>query len=116
MAIRGNLPEGRILGYMVDRRTRGSWSGRRRLLGALALALYGLLIAISPALHHDLACHVKSPGHCDACVANSPASRAEPRAALDAPLLVATGELPSSTQPREHRTPLAPTSGRSPPA
>ena len=50
-------------------------SGRRRLLAALALSLYGLLAAISPALHHDLACHVKSPGHCDACVANPLASR-----------------------------------------
>src|SRR3954468_998356 len=67
-------------GGMVGSRTGTSWSRRRRVLGGLALGLYGLLIAVSPALHHDLACHVKSPAHCDACVANSPASRAEPRA------------------------------------
>jgi hypothetical protein len=100
---------------MVGSRTGTSWSRRRRVLGGLALGLYGLLIAVSPALHHDLACHVKSPAHCDACVANSPASRAEPRAGLEAPALLATDELPAAEQAREHRTSLRPTSGRSPP-
>ncbi len=86
------------------------------MLGALALALYALLVTVSPVLHHDLACHVKSPGHCDACVANSPASRAEPRTGLDAPVWRAAGEPPAVERAREHRAPLTQTSGRSPPA
>jgi hypothetical protein len=101
---------------MVGGRLRRAFSGRRRVLGALALALYALLLTVSPVLHHDLACHVKSPGHCDACVANAPASRAEPRAVLDAPVWRAAGEAPVSEQAREHRAALTPTSGRSPPA
>jgi hypothetical protein len=100
------------VGRLVPRRG----SRRARLLGALALSLYALLVAISPALHHDLACHVKSPAHCDACVANSPASRAEPRTSLEAPLLTLAGEAPGCQQAQEHRASFAPTSGRSPPA
>src|SRR5213075_84775 len=113
---RGKAGGHRILGSMVVSRSGGGWSGRRRTLGALALGLYALLIAISPAMHHDLACHVKSPAHCDACMANSPASRAEPRTGLEAPALVATSDLPAVEQAREHGTSLRPTSGRAPPA
>src|SRR5262249_5524449 len=64
-----------LVGMVTCRPTRG-WR-RHRLLAAVALSLYALLLAVSPVLHHDLACHVKSPTHCDACVANSPASRVE---------------------------------------
>jgi hypothetical protein len=101
---------------MVGARPRGGLCGRRRLLAALALSLYALLAAISPALHHDLACHVKSPAHCDACVANPHASRTEPAAGLDAPAMRAMGEPPISAEPREHWAPVAPASGRAPPA
>ena len=83
---------------------------------AIALALYTLISSLSPALHHDLACHVKSPAHCDACVANPLASRTEPAAGLNAPPMHAVGETPVSAEPREHRAPVAPTSGRAPPA
>jgi len=106
----------RILRTMVGARPRGGWSSRRRLLAALALSLYALLVAITPALHHDLACHVKSPGHCDACLANPLASRTEPAAGLEAPPMRAAGETPVCAQPREHRAPVAPASGRAPPA
>jgi hypothetical protein len=101
---------------MVGARPHAAWSGRRRWLGALALSLYALLAAISPALHHDLACHVKSPAHCDACVANPQASRTEPAAGLDAPAMRAMGEPPVGAEPPEHRAPVAPASGRAPPA
>ena len=108
--------QARILRTMVGSRPRGGLSGRRRWLGALALSLYALLAAISPALHHDLACHVKSPGHCDACMANPLASRTEPATGLDAPAMRAMGEPPVRTEPREHWAPVAPASGRAPPA
>jgi hypothetical protein len=101
---------------MVGARPREGRFSRRRLSGALALSLYVLLAAISPALHHDLACHVKSPAHCDACVANPLASRAEPAAGLDAPAMRAVGETPVCAEPREHRAPVSPTRGRAPPA
>jgi hypothetical protein len=101
---------------MVGARPRGSFSSRRRLLAALALSLYALLAAITPGLHHDLACHVKSPAHCDACVANPQASRTEPATGLDAPAMRALGEPPIGTEPREHWAPVAPASGRAPPA
>jgi hypothetical protein len=101
---------------MVGARPRGDWSSRRRLLGALALSLYAVLAAISPALHHDLACHVKSPGHCDACVANPLASRTEPATGLDAPPMRAVGETPIYAEPREHWAPVAPARGRAPPS
>jgi hypothetical protein len=86
------------------------------LLGALALSLYAVLAAISPALHHDLACHVKSPGHCDACVANPLASRTEPATGLDAPPMRAVGETPIYAEAREQWAPVEPAGGRAPPS
>jgi len=48
--------------------------------------LYAVVLAASPALHHDLDCHLKSPTHCTACLANAPAPGAAqvgtPRIAL----------------------------------
>jgi hypothetical protein len=72
-------------------------------------------MAVTPALHHDLACHAKTPGHCDACVATPLASPAEPGTALEAPSLVVVGEMPPCDPAREHRVATAPTRGRSPP-
>lgn len=55
-------------------------SGRRRhvFLGSLALCLglYAAVVLATPGLHHDFECHLKSPGHCQACVANPLAPRA----------------------------------------
>jgi len=82
----------------------------------IALALYTLLASLSPALHHDLACHVKSPTHCDACVANPLASRTEPTAGLLAPPMGAMGEPPAHAESREHYAPVTAASGRAPPA
>ena len=53
------------------------------------MALYSLVLIGSPLLHHDLACHLKSAGHCDACAANPVASRVEPTVRLAASLLAA---------------------------
>jgi hypothetical protein len=44
---------------------------------ALVLGLYGATILATPLLHHDLACHQKSPTHCQACTASPLASRIE---------------------------------------
>lgn len=50
---------------------------RLRSLAALGLVLYAVVFAASPVLHHDLACHLKTPTHCDACAMSPPASRVE---------------------------------------
>jgi hypothetical protein len=51
------------------------------------LSLYVFVLLVSPVLHHDMACHVKTPGHCDACAASPVASRAEAVASFAAPAL-----------------------------
>jgi hypothetical protein len=51
--------------------------GRGRLLVFAGLLLYAALSAASPGLHHDFDCHLKTPGHCGACIANPAAFGAE---------------------------------------
>jgi hypothetical protein len=41
-----------------------------RLFVAMGATAYIGVIALSPALHHDLQCHAQHPGHCDACRAS----------------------------------------------
>jgi hypothetical protein len=60
---------------------------RFRSLAILGLALYLVVLFVSPVLHHDLACHMKAPGHCDACAASPVASRTEATALFVAPTL-----------------------------
>jgi hypothetical protein len=49
---------------------------RPRLSGAigLTLGLYTLVLLVGPALHHDVACHLKSRTHCTTCVVSVSAS------------------------------------------
>ena len=101
---------------MVASVSRTGWWRRHRLLAAVALSLYAVLVAVSPVLHHDLACHVKSPAHCDACVANSPASRVEATIVAIVPDLPLVGEVAAPTAGFEHGTVLTAASGRAPPA
>lgn len=62
-----------------------------RPLAFLGLAAYTVVLFASPVLHHDLACHVKTPGHCDACAASPLASRAEAASASTPPRLDGVG-------------------------
>lgn len=64
---------------------------RLRSLAILGLLAYVVVLFVSPVLHHDLACHLKSPGHCDACAASPLASRAETAAASTPPRLDGSG-------------------------
>ena len=51
---------------------------RRRITGyAVVLGLYALVALVTPLLHHDVACHLQSKTHCDACTASSAAGRIE---------------------------------------
>jgi hypothetical protein len=88
---------------------------RARSLVALTLAIYAVLLVVSPLLHHDLACDVKSVAHCDACVANPRASRVETGAAPPDTLalvgsirpVLLTAIVASSPAPRRGRAPPA---------
>lgn len=88
---------------------------RARTLVALTLAIYAVLLVVSPLLHHDLACHVKSAAHCDACIANPMASRVETGAAPPTALALvgsirtvsAVALVARSTAPRRGRAPPA---------
>ena len=80
------------------------------------LLVYVLVLMASPALHHDLDCHLKTPGHCPACIANPVAFGAESAGSLGATtfLLAELIERPGATDPEPPS--LARLSGRSPPA
>lgn len=93
----------------IGRRRRCEWL----LVG---LGLYALVLVGSPMLHHDFACHLKSKTHCDACLANPLAPRAEPGVRLDALRLPPVGAVEALRQ--EASEPSSPicSPGRSPPA
>jgi hypothetical protein len=88
---------------------------RGRALWVL-LGIYALVLAASPLLHHDLECHLKSPGHCDACVANPLASGIETGAPLCLPRFSDVGRVDHALErlPQSLCPLLA--AGRSPPA
>ena len=87
----------------------------RWLSAAACLGLYALVVLASPGLHHDFDCHVKSPRHCQACVANPLAPRA---AATSVVADLALLDLGKSEPPSDTPLPLGSTprlSGRAPP-
>jgi hypothetical protein len=90
--------------------------GRGRGWLLAILAVYAVLLAASPLLHHDVACHRQSPTHCTGCTASPWASRIEAGTPLPAQPLPAAdrvvGERPASVRAAEGFAP----SGRSPPA
>lgn len=81
----------------------------------LSLGLYATVVLASPSLHHDFDCHMKSPRHCQACVANPLAPRADSTSHDGTLALVeigATSSVPIALAPM----PVAPRiSGRAPP-
>jgi len=82
----------------------------------LGLGLYAVVLLVTPGLHHDFECHLKSPGHCPACIANPAASGADSTGALGAALLVDFGRaiaLPAA--PLLPRPTTLSLPGRSPP-
>jgi hypothetical protein len=80
------------------------------------LVLYGIVLAVSPALHHDFACHLTDPGHCNACHATPAAPQAERAFDFAPPRLAAV----PSVETREDGAVLTlfplRSSGRAPPA
>jgi hypothetical protein len=91
-----------------------SWLRRHPELVLLALALFALVEGVSPLLHHDLDCHLKTPTHCGACTQGPGASRLEASVSLERPLLAELGRIelgpitmsaPGATQERTGRAP-----------
>ena len=90
---------------------------RRGHRGAILwlLAVYALVLGVNPILHDDLACHLKSPTHCNACAASPSASRVEVVGAT-LPVPVEVGRVETSDHAAQTLAPLLALAGRSPPA
>jgi hypothetical protein len=90
-------------------------SRRRQAIVLAGAAAYALLLMVNPVLHDDLACHLKSPTHCNACTSSPSASRVE-RMGPMLPVLADAGLIEPSTPTvvPAASTPTLP--GRSPPA
>ena len=92
-----------------------SLTRRRRAIVLAGAAIYALLVMVNPVLHDDLACHLKSPTQCNACMASPSASRVEGMRPV-LPVLADAGLVEPLTRTivRAASAPTLP--GRSPPA
>ena len=89
---------------------------RRPTWVAAGLILYGIVQAASPVLHHDLACHLKTPAHCDACHASPVAPEAVVPVDVIPPAVAVASALESHEETALLRPPPLRSSGRAPPA
>ena len=88
----------------------------RSVAATLAVCLlYATVMLASPGLHHDFECHMKSPGHCQACAANPLAPRAEPSSTLTLTRLLDAGAPIGASEPSIEAVVVPGLSGRSPP-
>jgi hypothetical protein len=91
---------------------------RGRAFGASApilLSLYLLVLVASPVLHHDFACHQRSPVHCQACLAHPPAPPAPDVATLTLTRLLPAEAIVGTIEAKRTWAAGAPLPGRSPP-
>jgi hypothetical protein len=89
----------------------------RRARWALGLAIaFALVILVTPALHQTSDCFSDSPEHCNACLANPPATSLEPQAALSGPDLATAERVELVPEARAEAVLPAEAPGRSPPA
>jgi hypothetical protein len=82
----------------------------------LVLALYALVVAVSPAFHHDVACHLTSPMHCTACTASVAAPRAEQAPVVPAPRLQVASLVDDADERSPQSAPCLRLPARAPPA
>ena len=81
----------------------------------MGAALYALLLMVNPVLHDDLACHLKSPTQCNACMASPMASRVDGMGPT-LPVLAASGWVKPPGRTVVVNAPAPTRPGRSPPA
>jgi hypothetical protein len=96
-----------------------SWRSVRRAWrpwAVVALAVYAILLMANPLLHHDVACHVKSPTHCVACTSSPSAGRVEAAVPIAARPLPAAGHVERLVCSADDSAAILETTGRSPPA
>lgn len=79
------------------------------------LGLYALVVLASPGLHHDFDCHLKSPRHCQACVANPLAPRTTATSVATDLTLLDLGQSETPADPLLPRGITPNVSGRAPP-
>lgn len=79
------------------------------------LALYALIVLCAPALHHDFACHDKTPGHCVACVASPSAPKVTAKLVIEPAITALERVVDADSRPAPAQR-LAPLPGRAPPA
>lgn len=96
---------------MLSRRRLRS---RRVLVGFVFV--YAVVLALSPALHHDTNCLLKSPTHCPWCLAHHTASPAESTEDLATVSLPSTGRVELVRASRPEALGLVHLTGRAPPA
>lgn len=95
-------------------RDRGRWLGWGAVL---LLSLFVAALSVGELLHHDFACHLKSPTHCTACASAPAASLSHtpgPGAADVQPPRGGTSSEAVAT-PRDHCASLT-CAGRAPPS
>jgi hypothetical protein len=80
------------------------------------MGCYLVALAVAPLLHHDLECHVKSPTHCNACMASPPGLRSATGAPVDAIHLHDAGTVEVVSPTALVSAFAVDTPGRSPPA
>ncbi|HET8648165.1 MAG TPA: hypothetical protein VFO85_21895 [Vicinamibacteria bacterium] len=88
---------------------------RLRVRALLVTGLFALIVLGAPLLHHDFACHQKSPTHCVACVSSPSAPRAVAKVAV-APELTVLGGVVEEGRRLFRERPLLSVPGRAPPA
>jgi hypothetical protein len=82
----------------------------------LGLCFYLFFLAVSPLLHHDLECHVKTPSHCGACMTSPLGLSAAVGAPLSATYLHDAGSVKAVPATAHEITFAVDAPGRSPPA
>jgi hypothetical protein len=100
---------------MGSRRTGWRAAATRRA-SLLVVVLYALLVAVIPAFHHDVACHLTSPTHCTACTAGVAAPRAEQAPAVPVPGLHLAGPVADADEHVPAAAPALQLPARAPPA
>ena len=92
-----------------------SGSRRYRQLAYLALSLFSVFLLTSELEHHDIACHLKTPQHCNACAASQLGSDPHSVASFNRVVLSDAGRAVFELATLSGTVLPAQSSGRSPP-
>src|SRR5262249_20805346 len=90
-------------------------NSRWRRLAFTGTLIYILVLAISPAEHHDLACHLKNPQHCTSCSISAVGAHAQRQVSPGACRFVDAGRALTFFASPHGTLLVVRTTGRSPP-